>query len=81
MFLLLATFLFTIMFAVAAASIMHDLTRPLAAVDRGIALPQQRPPARQVAVQPELVLARVQRRPVPVRATRLVPQPTLAAAA
>jgi hypothetical protein len=81
MLLALATMLFTIMFAVAAASIIHDLTRPLAAVDRGIALPLRREPARQVVVGPALVLARVNRRPVPVRATPVVQPLPLAVAA
>jgi hypothetical protein len=69
MLLLLATFLFTLMFAAAARSLIHDLTRPLAAVDRGIALPSMRAPARQSVVLPELVLSRVNRRPVAPRAT------------
>jgi hypothetical protein len=80
MLLLLATFLFTIMFAAAITSVLHDLTRPLAGVDRGIAQPPVTQPVRLREVTTLALVERAARRPARVAAPIRRPAPLAAAA-
>jgi hypothetical protein len=80
MLTILATMLFTIMFAVAMASIMHDLTRPLAEVDRGIALPPAAQPVQLRELTTRALLDRAARRPARVAMPIRRLQPLAAAA-
>jgi hypothetical protein len=79
MLTIIATLLFTMMFAVAMSSILHDLTRPQAPVDRGIALPPLATPVALREVSTRALVERAARRPV--RTTAPMRRPAALAAA